>query len=111
MTSPDGITWTARTAAEADNWFDVTYGNGLFVAVSDTGRHHHVMTSPDGITWTGADGPSEELARRHLRQRPIRRGGPDGDIMTSPDGITWTERTNAGASWNSVTYGGGRSSR
>ena len=34
MTSPDGITWTDRTAAEANQWFSVTYGNGLFVAVS-----------------------------------------------------------------------------
>jgi hypothetical protein len=31
---PDGITWTARTAAEANGWTSVTYGNGLFVAVS-----------------------------------------------------------------------------
>ena len=50
MTSPDGITWTFRDApAETISWFSVTYGNGLFVAVGDSGG---VMTSPDGITWT-----------------------------------------------------------
>ena len=38
MTSPDGITWTARTAAEASEWWHVTYGNGLFVAVAATAR-------------------------------------------------------------------------
>ena len=48
MTSPDGITWTARTAP-VHNWWTITYGNGLFVAVGD---HISVMTSPDGITWT-----------------------------------------------------------
>ena len=51
MTSPDGITWTARTAAgDNDLWLGVTYGNGLFVAVGASGDR--VMTSPDGITWT-----------------------------------------------------------
>jgi hypothetical protein len=51
MTSPDGATWTARAAAEANQWMDVTYGNGLFVAVARTGTNP-VMTSPDGINWT-----------------------------------------------------------
>ena len=43
--------WTAQTAAEQNGWSSVTYGNGLFVAVSTSGTHK-VMTSPDGITWT-----------------------------------------------------------
>jgi hypothetical protein len=51
MTSPDGIIWTARAAAEANAWTSVTYGNGLFVAVSSGGTNR-VMTSPDGVTWT-----------------------------------------------------------
>ena len=46
-----GVTWTARAAAEANNWTSVTYGNGLFVAVASTGTNQ-VMTSPDGVTWT-----------------------------------------------------------
>ncbi|MEO8235611.1 MAG: hypothetical protein ABI549_09380, partial [Flavobacterium sp.] len=52
MTSPDGITWTTRTAAANNNWNSVTYGNSLFVAVSNSGTGNRVMTSPDGITWT-----------------------------------------------------------
>ena len=51
MTSPDGITWTARTAAEANTWRSVTYGNEQFIAVSEDGTNR-VMTSPDGVTWT-----------------------------------------------------------
>jgi hypothetical protein len=31
MTSPDGVTWTVRTAAEANTWLSVPYGNGLVV--------------------------------------------------------------------------------
>jgi hypothetical protein len=51
MTSPDGITWTARTAAEANAWYSIAYGNGLFVAVADNGTNCF-MTSSDGIAWT-----------------------------------------------------------
>ena len=56
MTSPDGITWTARSAAEANGWYSVTYGNGLFVAVSQDGTNR-IMTSTDGITWTAKSAP------------------------------------------------------
>src|SRR5204862_1111629 len=52
MTSSDGITWTSRTAAANNQWNSVTYGNGLFAAVSTTGIGELVMTSPDGINWT-----------------------------------------------------------
>jgi len=52
MTSPDGITWTSRTSIPANDWRSVTWGNGLFVAVSASGTGNRVMTSPDGITWT-----------------------------------------------------------
>ena len=45
MTSPDGVTWTARSATGDDNiWTSVTYGNGLFVAVADDGTNR-VMTA------------------------------------------------------------------
>ena len=53
MTSPDGITWTSRTSADNNSWNDVTYGNGLFVAVSQSGTiDNRIMTSQNGITWT-----------------------------------------------------------
>jgi hypothetical protein len=50
-TSPDGITWTARTPAEVNAWQEVTYGNGIFVAVASGGTNR-VMTSTDAINWT-----------------------------------------------------------
>jgi len=52
MTSPDGINWTIRASAADNGWYSVTYGGGLFVAVSLTGTGNRVMTSPDGINWT-----------------------------------------------------------
>ena len=47
-----GITWTSRTYPAENDWYDVTYGNGTFVAVAGSGTGNRVMTSPDGITWT-----------------------------------------------------------
>ena len=46
-----GAVWTARSAAEANAWYSVTYGSGAFVAVASDGTNR-VMTSPDGMTWT-----------------------------------------------------------
>ena len=45
-------TWTSRAPAADNQWTYVAYGNGLFVAVADSGTGNRVMTSPDGITWT-----------------------------------------------------------
>ena len=51
-TANGGDIWTSQTSAADNSWYGVTYGNGLFVAVSYTGTGNRVMTSPDGITWT-----------------------------------------------------------
>jgi hypothetical protein len=44
MTSPDGINWTIRASTEDNNWAGVCYGNGTFVAVSNSGTNR-VMTN------------------------------------------------------------------
>jgi hypothetical protein len=48
MTSPDGITWTARSSAADNGWHSVTWAKelGLLVAVAYTGTGNRVMTSP-----------------------------------------------------------------
>ena len=54
MTSPDGITWTARTSAADNNWYGVCWSPALrlFFAIALSGTGDRVMTSPDGINWT-----------------------------------------------------------
>jgi hypothetical protein len=48
MTSPDGITWTARSSAADNQWLSVTWAKelGLLVAVAFSGTGNRVMTSP-----------------------------------------------------------------
>lgn len=56
-----GIDWTIRTSAADNPWRSVTYGNGLFVAVANSGTGNRVMTSPDGITWTTRTSAADNL--------------------------------------------------
>jgi hypothetical protein len=105
-----GYTWTARAAAEANQWQSVAYGNGLFVAVSQFGTNR-VMASEDGINWT------VRTAAEANQWFSVTYGNGlfvavsnDGTnrVMTSPDGITWTARAAAEANaWQAVTYANG----
>jgi hypothetical protein len=59
LTSSDGTSWDNRTSGTYNNFYGVTYGNGLFVTVGDSGT---ILTSTDGITWTErTSGTSETL--------------------------------------------------
>ena len=108
MTSTDGITWTGRTAAQANSWTSVTYGNGLFVAVSSDGTNR-VMTSPDGITWTprSAAAANQWQGVSYLNGKFVAVSNTGTNrIMTSIDGINWTLQTSPDqAYWVSVAYG------
>ena len=109
----DGITWTSRTSAANNIWTGVTYGNGTFVAVAQTGIGNKVMTSPEGITWTSrnaaADNEWYDVTYGNGTFVAVGSSGSlGGRVMTSSDGITWTLRTSAAAGrWRGVTYGNG----
>ena len=104
--------WTSRTSAVDNDWLAVTYGNGLFVAVSFSGTGNRVMTSPDGITWTSrtsaADNQWYAVTYGNGLFVAVSASGTGNRVMTSPDGITWTSRTSASDNnWYAVTYGNG----
>ncbi len=108
MTSPDGITWTARIANPQKPYKSVTYGNGLFVAVASG----TVMTSPDGITWTSRTAAAniawQSVTYANGLLVAVSTTGTGNRVMTSLDGITWTSRTSAtDNNWSSVIYGNG----
>jgi hypothetical protein len=59
-TSPDGISWTAQTYANSQNWHCVTWSPELqlFIAVSrDTSTSTHIIRSSDGVNWTASTTP------------------------------------------------------
>ncbi len=108
-----GIDWTIRTSAADNQWRGITYGNGLFVAVSLNGSiTSKVMTSPDGINWTlrtaAADNQWYDVTYGNGLFVAVASSGTGNRVMTSPDGINWTIRTSAADNnWYGITYGNG----
>ena len=102
--------FVSRTASEANGWGSVTYGNGLFVAVSRDGTNR-VMTSVDGITWTARSASEANLWFSVTYGNglfvAVAAFGTNR-VMTSVDGVTWVARSATEANfWTSVTYGNG----
>ena len=60
ITSPDGITWTLRTAPNTNEYVGITYGNGKFVACARTGTGNRFMYSTNGTSWTAGVSPSDQ---------------------------------------------------
>ena len=106
-------TWTSRTSAADNFWYSVTYGNGLFVAVSASGTGNRVMTSPDGVVWTSRTSAANSswygvTYGNGLFVAVSITGVSSNRVMTSPNGFTWTLRTTpVNNAWISVTYGNG----
>lgn len=102
--------WILRDASINNNWQSVTFGNGLFVAVANSGSGDRIMTSPDGINWTTRVSAADNFWRSVTFGNglfvAVANGGTNR-IMTSPDGIAWTTRTITGYNWQSVAFGNG----
>ena len=86
--STNGLAWTQRTSATANNLHGVTVGNGLLVAVGDAGT---VQTSASGLVWTiRTSGTSLALNSIIYSNGLFVAVGQQGTVLTSPDGLTWT---------------------
>ena len=136
FTSPDGASWTARTAGTTDRLNAITYGNGMFVAVGGTASWAKypsttsiIVTSPDGVIWT-----SRSLPREWSGDGPFINGWPltgvvygggtfvavgtgSSDfgvlsrdiIVTSSDGAYWNARpSGSGRGLSRIATGSGR---
>lgn len=117
MTSPDGVNWTVRETPYdyegmiQSTWTSITYGNGLFVAVSDTYDSWQVVYSSDGITWTPINTFSAGWSSvTYGNGLFVAVAGTLGTqkIMTSPDAITWTMRTHPQAVLEDIVYADGK---
>lgn len=105
------LTFTARAAANANNWYRVAFGAGLHVAIAQqAGNTNQIMTSPDAITWTQRTSTQDvnwnDIIFANGQFVVIGTGA--NTVMTSPDGITWTQRnTPEVGQWRSIAYGAG----
>lgn len=107
--------WVAQSAPASSFWASVTYGDGLFGAVSEFGDDQ-VMTSPDGMTWTTRSTPEADVSWTSVTYgggRFVAVGAAcscSASAMWSADGVTWTASSTQpdDEPWASVTYGNGR---
>ena len=101
VTETAGTTWTSRTAATSNSWRSIAYGNGRFVAVSNTGTGTRVMSSTDGVTWsttsTGVpDGNFSDVTwdgTNFIAVTNSSQTSTTDRAITSTDGINWTSRS------------------
>ena len=113
--SSDAITWSGITLDSTianRTWNAITYGNGIFVAVSSSGEYK-IMASYDGLSWTGSTQQNVPLYYDVTfgggKFVAVARDGAPNQVITSTDGLNWTTQVApADSDWNGVTYGGGR---
>lgn len=109
-TSPDGITWTARTPSIAAVVFtSVCWSTekSLFVAVAAYTNVNAIMTSPDGITWTTRSQTTATALNAVCWSPELSLFCAVGNnkIITSSDGTTWTDRTSpATRNWSAICW-------
>jgi hypothetical protein len=120
MTSPDGITWTRRATPVDAAYYSVSYGNGVFVAISRYDvlyspvpyLYGATMTSVDGITWvqgeTVVNNRWFSVTFGNNLFVAVSESSTNNLTMTSEDGKTWSYSNGInGYWWKSVCFGNG----
>ena len=100
--------WVQRTSDASKSFTDITFGGGLFVAVSLDGTNR-VSTSTNGIVWTGRSAsqanPWQSIAYGNDVYVAVASSGTNR-VMSSSNAISWTNRTAAGNdAWRSIVFG------
>ena len=120
MSSPDGITWTLRTAAVASQWQSVCWSSplGMFVAVglSLSLSNEGVMYSYNGIVWYSLTGITQNTWNSVCWSNELEiflavgldSTSPLDSVMYSRNGINWSYITLTGIApsnnWKSVCW-------
>lgn len=115
--SPDGMTWTARTNVMplAPRQMDNNRDSASGLAFAGTmffhlGNYGSIATSTDGAAWTlRSKGTIAELGAVLHDGTKFVATGSGGTVLTSPDGTTWTQLTTGITSdLNKAAFGAGR---
>jgi hypothetical protein len=114
LTSADhGLTWTARTAAAANDWTGLAYNGTTVVAVSNNGANRVMVSTDDGHTWTGKtaaeanDWTSVTYASFLGMFIAVSQSGVHRVMTSVNSGATWSTRTAASANlWCGIASSG-----
>jgi len=98
VVSIDGRAW--QKISSGAEWRDLTFGNGVFVAVGSSRQ-----TSTDGITWTSAGSPGGNWIV--WTGKAFVYGGSDGNVYSSADGQTWQSGKGFMVPQGNVAFGAG----
>ena len=120
FTSSDGDQWATQRVGQSVDFYDVTYGQGTFVAVGSSPLPGDtVFTSSDGSNWTAQDSGNDLTLGAitygnglfvGIDGQQKSAGGPAGSlwVLTSSDGTTWTHQDLAGfntcSTWYSIAF-------
>jgi hypothetical protein len=117
--SLDGINWSSSTfgVGEEWDWCGVAFGNGIFVAVSesDSSTTRRARSTDGGLSWSLGSVPSGATAIAYGQERfVIVEGNFSNAAAFSADGITWSQRTlpanadSTESNWKDIAHGNGR---
>ena len=108
MTSSDGTNWSVDIVGIVPDvsWWNVTYGNGIFVAVSSSDK---IIKSNDGINWTSVTIPNNywfSITYGSGLFIAVAVTGSNSRIITSKDGTSWNNMSYPlNNNWKSIAYG------
>jgi photosystem II stability/assembly factor-like uncharacterized protein len=108
LSSADGMVWEDRSLADWEHLYDLTYGNGVYVAVGPT-RGFRIFTSRDGVGWTNwpsriTNGTPYGCTYGNDVFVAVSRGT---DVSRSYDGTNWTHHFMTNSPVFAVTHGNG----
>jgi hypothetical protein len=89
ISSTDGLNWSSPASYPTSNTLlAVTYGNGLYVAVGESGT---IVRSSDLVTWTVCNsGTTKTLRAITYTGTRFLAGGDSATMLRSVDGLSWT---------------------
>jgi hypothetical protein len=120
MTSPDGITWTARSSAALNQWEILGFHTGVgmnygaLVALADSGTNRGMLSVDGGVTWQSRPVPgASDAAWYAVAAKPgwgfvaMSAAGTGNTLhcVTSDQGFTWTANSGGQANdWRAIEY-------
>ena len=109
----DGIDWTLREEPEANVWTSVAHGDGVWMAVAQSGENRVMRSMDRGATWEPLAAAAANSWRSVAYGDDVwiavsNSGTSATQVMRSEDGgDTWQSVAAADArAWSSVAYGG-----